>query len=216
MEPNLASDLVTRWLQGYWVLLAGLTIAAVAVAAHHQSRDAEILLPAGFSYTGDPGDIDAGGNGPTVVAFVSLTCGHCARWEADVLPDLARRGPSKAHVILREMPLDAAAFEAAVFVHCLPPMLRLQAHAGLMASQSRWIDAAVTAIGTASGVPIGEGLKAEACMQTKGPREAVARSAQAAVEFFGVHGTPAFLIGRRVTTGSRPLAELLRVTAARN
>ena len=56
----------------------------------------------------------------TIIAYESLTCGHCADFHKDVYPELKKDFIDKGLVKIefRNFPLDMAAFNASKIVHC--------------------------------------------------------------------------------------------------
>ena len=56
----------------------------------------------------------------TILVFESLTCSHCAKFHADIYPELKKNFIDKGIVRIeyRNFPLDLAAFNAAKVAHC--------------------------------------------------------------------------------------------------
>ena len=56
----------------------------------------------------------------TIIAYESLTCGHCANFHKDVYPELKKDFIDKGLVKIefRHFPLDLAAFNASKVAHC--------------------------------------------------------------------------------------------------
>ncbi len=56
----------------------------------------------------------------TIIAYESLTCGHCANFHKDVLPELKKDFIDKGLVKIefRHFPLDLAAFNASKIAQC--------------------------------------------------------------------------------------------------
>ena len=56
----------------------------------------------------------------TIVEYASFTCPHCARFHADILPELKKAyiDAGKARLVFRDFPLDRSAFAASVVARC--------------------------------------------------------------------------------------------------
>src|SRR5690242_11284951 len=59
----------------------------------------------------------------TIVEFASLTCPHCADFDANTLPKLKADwiDTGKARLVFKDFPLDQAAVRAAMLARCAPP-----------------------------------------------------------------------------------------------
>jgi protein-disulfide isomerase len=76
----------------------------------------------------------------TVAEWFSLTCPHCARFSADVLPQIQTRlvDTGKLRMVFNDFPLDVVALTAAMVARSLPPERYEPFCAALLASQDRW------------------------------------------------------------------------------
>ena len=56
----------------------------------------------------------------TIVEYASFTCPHCARFHADILPELKKAyiDAGKARLVFRDFPLDRSALAASVVARC--------------------------------------------------------------------------------------------------
>lgn len=76
----------------------------------------------------------------TVIEYFSLTCGHCANFHRDTLPqvkrDLVETG--RIRIVYRDFPLDQTALLAAMVARALPPERYDAFISTLFATQDRW------------------------------------------------------------------------------
>lgn len=76
----------------------------------------------------------------TVLEYFSLTCGHCANFHRDTLPQVKRElvETGRIRIVYRDFPLDQTGLLAAMVARALPPE-RYDAFIGtLFATQDRW------------------------------------------------------------------------------
>ncbi len=93
----------------FLILLFGLGPLTTAKADDEKTWSLDRVL-------GDP-------NAPnTIIEYSSLTCGHCAQFHANVLPQLKKEwiDTGKLKLIYRDFPLDHLALAAAVVTHGAP------------------------------------------------------------------------------------------------
>ena len=104
-------------------LLAVLSLAAPASAQRAQGPEevpvAELMKP--------PGDLPEITLGPadakvTIVEYASLSCGHCAAFHKNVLPELKTKyiDTGKIRLIMRDHPGNDRAVAGAMLVRCVP------------------------------------------------------------------------------------------------
>ncbi|MBB2170223.1 DsbA family protein [Gluconacetobacter aggeris] len=75
-----------------------------------------------------------------VEEWFSLTCTHCARFAAEVFPEIRSKliDTGKVYYIFRDFPLDQIALAAAMIARTLPPERYEPFVLSLLASQDRW------------------------------------------------------------------------------
>ncbi|WP_448189131.1 DsbA family protein [Azospirillum sp. sgz301742] len=95
----------------------------------------------------------------TIVEYASLTCPHCARFEAETLPKIKEKyiDTGKAKLVFRDFPFDQWALRASMLARCAPqeryyPLLDV-----LFKGQQQWSSAkdpaaALTQIGKLAGI----------------------------------------------------------------
>ena len=76
----------------------------------------------------------------TVIEYASLSCPHCARFNADVLPQIKANYIDKGQVrwVYRDYPLNNPAYLAAVLTHCASPLRYFGLLDKLFKSQDYW------------------------------------------------------------------------------
>lgn len=76
----------------------------------------------------------------TIVEYASLTCGHCANFHQQILPQLKEKyiNTGKARMIMREFPLNARAYAASMISRCVDESARLALVDGLFDTQKDW------------------------------------------------------------------------------
>lgn len=213
-KTPLADGLSQLWKPvGGLALLAGCVVALQLGWATAQRRD--VRLPVPVVVQASPGDLSFGRPeaGVTIVALLSLTCGHCRQWANDNLVPLLA-GPvaaGQARLVLRPFPLDTPSLDGAAMLACLSPAKGVAALTTLLRSPATLGASGVAGMAALAGVPAGELAAVEACAAEQKP--AVLKSVQAAQQAWGVKVTPTFLVGQHLVTGARPAAELVQMVA---
>lgn len=140
----------------------------------------------------------------TVIEYASLTCPHCARWEAEVFPkvksDLIDTG--KIRYAYRDFPLDGSALKASQLAHCdeqrFYPFLE-----HLFRTQSTWAQPGIDPqpelekIARFGGLPPADFDK---CMKDDALRNSIVASAKLAQDA-GVNSTPTFFFNGKKMSG---------------
>jgi protein-disulfide isomerase len=159
-----------------------------------------------------------------VIEYASLTCPHCARFHADVLPQVKAKYIDAGIVkfVYRDFPLDRVALQAAQVARCLPPERYFGLLDVLFRQQEQWTagrDAGamierVKQYATLAGLPRD---RAAACAEDAEQQAKLVAVAQAGEKQYGVSSTPTLVInGKRHAGGSsfeevdRALAEAAR------
>ena len=136
-----------------------------------------------------------------VLEYFSLTCGHCAAFHRDTMPQVKQKlvEPGTVRFVYRDFPLDRLALAAAVVARSMP-VERYEPFIGaLLGAQDRWAF-------TRGGDPMEELAKMAALAGMPRPQfdaavrdEALARAimegVQAAEREHGIRSTPSFVFG---------------------
>lgn len=133
----------------------------------------------------------------TMIEFASTTCGHCAAFHNERLPEVKKEliETGKLKLILREFPLDGIALKASMMLRCAPADKYYKLAEVVFANQTRWarspdpIDA-LTKYGMLAGLSKD---KIKACMSNEDLEKAILAGLQAAQKEFEIRATPTFI-----------------------
>ena len=183
--------------------VAAATVAMMPVLAQAQQDVAAELAkesPLGDIALGDP-------KAPvTVIEYASMTCTHCAHFNATTFPVLKAKyiDTGKVRYILREFPLDPLAAAGFMLARCAGkdkfyPVVDL-----LFQQQQNWafVDKPVDAL-LATVKQAGFTKESfEACLNDQKMLDAVNEVRQRASDKLGVNSTPTFFINGKKETGA--------------
>jgi protein-disulfide isomerase len=150
----------------------------------------------------------------TVIEYASMTCGHCARFEADVFPVLKKNyiDTGKVRYAMREFPLDPLAAAAAMLARCSgdrrEAMIEL-----LFAQQPHWAYVDKPLEGLRDVVKqTGMGQKEfDACLNDQALFNKIDQMRSEAAQKFGIDATPTFFVNGDKKTGEIPADALDKV-----
>ncbi|MES1150363.1 MAG: DsbA family protein [Dongia sp.] len=146
-----------------------------------------------------PDDIVIGdANAPiTMIEYSSLSCPHCARFAADVMPKIKKDyvDTGKVKFIPRDFPLNKPAVQAALFAHCTSPMLFYGISEQLFKTQDQWLtDNAVDALAQIAATAGMDRAKFDSCLADKAMETKIVATEKAGQEAFNINATPTFII----------------------
>jgi protein-disulfide isomerase len=151
----------------------------------------------------------------TIVEFASLTCPHCADFDANTLPKLKADwiDTGKARLVFKDFPLDPAAVRAAMLARCAPPEQFYAFVDALFHSQTTWatggkVDVALGKIAKLSGMSDDQFA---ACMKDEAGQKRVLDSRLDAEQRYNIASTPTFFVNGVEIVGAQPYAEFQRV-----
>ena len=141
----------------------------------------------------------------TVVEYISMTCLHCAKFHNNALPDIKKAyiDTGKVKFIIREFPLDRAAFWGSILARCSGKD-RFFAFIDLMFKrQNSWSvgsdpKQALTRLGALGGVSEAD---FKACLADKKLGDGILQSRQTASKKYEINATPGFLINGKKADG---------------
>lgn len=145
----------------------------------------------------------------TIVEYASLTCGHCANFHTQVLPELKEKyiSKGKVRIIMREFPLNARAYAASMVTRCASENATLPLVTGLFETQKDWafkrtnaeFKQALFDFTKQTGLSEADFNK---CLGNNKLLNDLTAQFTKASEVFGVDATPAFFInGKRLRGG---------------
>jgi protein-disulfide isomerase len=144
-----------------------------------------------------------------VIEYASLTCPHCARFHADVLPQVKAKYIDAGIVkfVYRDFPLDRVALQAAQIARCVAPERYFGFLEILFRQQEQWTagrDPAVMVervkqFASLAGLPR---ERATACADDQAMQLRIVSGIQAAERDHKIAGTPSFVINGKRHTGS--------------
>lgn len=184
-------------------LITALVIAPLAALAGASSA---------FAFDPAPGDrIQGSADAPvTIIEYSSLTCSHCAAFEAETFPKIKATYVDTGEVrwVNRDFPLDRYAFLGAVMVRCAPEERRDALSDLIFKRQANWIRAAdpqkaLAQMGQLAGMGRDE---IDACWADKTLADAVAQTRLDGENKFKVDATPTFILndGASRLSGEEP------------
>lgn len=194
-------------------LAALLAFAAGAATASAAPAKAHAGKPAGkWALKADDMTLGSPKAKVQVLEYASLSCPHCAKFNATVFPDFKAKYVDTGQVryAMRELltpPAEVAAY-GFLMARCAGPRKYFDVVDAVFKSQPRWGDGAIqpifTAIAKANGLSEDQ-LKA--CVASEANQKALQGRVQAAVDA-GINSTPTFVINGKVYAGEMSLEQL--------
>jgi protein-disulfide isomerase len=147
----------------------------------------------------------------TIIEYASMTCPHCAAFEAMVFPKLKEKyiDTGKVRFILREFPLDGLAAAAFMLARCAGPDKYYPMVETLFAQQAKW--AVRNPIEPLMAIAKQAGFTQqsfEACINDKDQLTKVQQVRDRAAQTFKVKATPTFFINGELHEGGMSIEEL--------
>jgi protein-disulfide isomerase len=184
-----------------FALLGGITAAAPA-------RAAEVPQPQADDRVLGKADAPI-----TIFEFFSLTCPHCAEFEAEDYPKLKAEwvDTGKARIIYRDYPLDQNALKAAMVARCAPPDRYAAFVEVLFAQQTVWgvqkdPTESLKHIAALGGVGADQFDK---CINDQDLSKKIVAGEYDAQQKYGVDSTPTFFINGKKVVGAVPYEEFV-------
>ena len=77
----------------------------------------------------------------TIIEYASLSCGHCADFHINSLPNLIEEfvDTGKAKIIFRDFPFNYPALLGSMVLRCVPEDIRYEYASALYQLQSKWV-----------------------------------------------------------------------------
>jgi protein-disulfide isomerase len=151
----------------------------------------------------------------TIIEYASLSCPHCAKFNAEVLPRVKSDYIDKGLVrwVYRDYPLNNPAYLAAVLAHCGSPLRYFGLVDKLFSSQDYWAVqpqpiVALKQIGVNEGI---DEKTYDACLADQKLKDKIISRLQEASTKYKVEATPSFLIGGKLYSGELPFDDIKKL-----
>ena len=184
------------------VSLLGVSLGTVSAAPPQPTTDPRALL----QITKDDRILGKPDAPITIVEYASLTCPHCAHFQAEVLPEIKKQwiDTGKAKLVLRDFPLDEEALRAAMIARCAPPARYYAFADTFFAAQDKWVrerdyQGALAKLARLGGMGKEE---FDACLRNKQLEDSIVESRFVASKTLDVNSTPTFFINGNKFTGA--------------
>jgi protein-disulfide isomerase len=151
----------------------------------------------------------------TVIEYASLTCHHCATFQAETLPELKKRyiDTGKVRLVFRDFPLNEEALKAAKVAHCAGPERHAAFVDVFLRQHDSWAQARDTTAALKQLAKLG-GLgeqAVDACLADKALEDAILSARLEGQQKYGVKSTPTFVIGGRIYSGNKSIEEFAAI-----
>lgn len=146
-----------------------------------------------------------------MIEYASATCPHCAEFHTDVLPDIKKTyiDTGKVRLIFREFPLDERALAVFMLTRCVPEDKYFATVDMVFRRQKSWTGsnpkAPLLKIMQMAGMSESQ---FDECLKRQDLAKAIFETRKAAVEQFGVKGTPTFFVNGKLVDGHKDAAEV--------
>jgi protein-disulfide isomerase len=191
--------------------LALLTYADPFARAFAQSK----VSDADLSPAGPLGDQVMGAdNAPvTIVEYASMTCPHCAQFQAKTFPKLKERyiDTGKVRFIFREFPLDPLAAGASMLARCADKEKFYPLIETLFQQQTKW--AVEKPIPQLMAIAKQAGMSEQtfnACLSDQKMLDAMQAEQKRATEKFGVNSTPTLFVNGKKHVGGVSIEDMAK------
>ena len=152
----------------------------------------------------------------TIVEYASLTCGHCAKFHTETMPELKEHyvDTGKVNIIFRDFPLDQMAIKASTMARCAPQEKYFDLIEVLFTNQKRWVLSEdpikeLASMGRLAGLSQ-EGF--DKCLANKDIETSLLRTMQTAQTMLAIRSTPTFIIDdSERLSGAYPFADFKRI-----
>ncbi len=154
----------------------------------------------------------------TIIEYASLSCPHCAHFQAETYPKLKKDyiDTGKVRLLYRDFPLDTRALAGAVITRCVAPDKGHKLVEILFAKQQDWAAAQnplepLRALAKSVGIPEEE---VDKCLDKKELVSSIMDERERSVKTYQIDATPAFFIGDQNLQGDAPYEEFQKIIDA--
>jgi len=154
----------------------------------------------------------------TIIEYASLTCGHCASFHQDTLPEIKKKyiDTGKAKLIFRDFPFDRLGLAAAQLSRCVPE----KRYAGFMdvlfKQQETWSRSSnplesVMKLARLAGLSKGA---ADKCLANEDLVDEILKRRVFAEKQWKINSTPSFIVGNQKVVGAVPFEDFEKAILA--
>ena len=144
----------------------------------------------------------------TLHEYASLTCGHCANFHKDTLPEIKKQyvDTGKVRVVFHDFPLDGLAMGAVMIARCAGPDRFADLTDMLFQTQANWRDsgnplASLIALVRFYGL---NGDEVNACLENQDLLKFVQSERDNASALYDIKSTPSFVLDGKLISGAQP------------
>lgn len=153
----------------------------------------------------------------TIIEYASTTCGHCATFHKQTLPEIKKNWieTGKAKLIYRDFPTGPAGLSlgASMIAHCAGPDRYFGVLGLIMENQDKWLASKDPLDSLKKTVRLAglTGADVDSCLQRQDLFDAIQARAKHGNESFKVDSTPSFLINGKLVVGAKAYAEMDKI-----
>ncbi|MGD1878000.1 MAG: DsbA family protein [Kiloniellaceae bacterium] len=147
----------------------------------------------------------------TIIEYASLTCGHCASFHTDTLPEIKTQWiePGRARLVMRHYPLDQLALRAAALSECIKGDGFFGFINVLFANQEKWAHSEdpLKTVGQYAALA---GLSQDAvaaCMSDDATIDRILQRQTDGRDRYAIASTPSFVVNGTPVVGNRTYEE---------
>jgi len=144
----------------------------------------------------------------TLHEYSSLTCGHCAKFHEETMPQIKKEyvDTGKVRIVFHDFPLDGLAMGAVMIARCSGPDRYADFTDMLFQTQANWRDAqnplaSLVALARFYGL---SGDDVTSCLNNQDLLKFVQGNRDAASSEFSINSTPTFILNGKTIAGAQP------------
>ncbi|NDE91448.1 MAG: DsbA family protein [Alphaproteobacteria bacterium] len=134
----------------------------------------------------------------TIIEYASLTCGHCAHFHKEILPEVIKKyvATGKVKILFRDFPLNALALKAAQLSQCMPEDRYFPFIKTVFENLEGWTssadpEATLAQYAKLAGLP---GERVTSCLNDKNLQDAIVKRRMQGENQFKIGATPTFVV----------------------
>lgn len=142
--------------------------------------------------------------------FSSMTCGHCANFHNNTLPEIKKNfiDTGKAYLVFTDFPINKPALDATMVARCLPAEQHADFIDLLFAKQKSWAftpNYLSDLFGLASSAPYNMSRDVfDSCLASEELKDKIIERVEATAKLWSVQSTPSFVINKQdLITGAQ-------------